>query len=53
MQPLAKKKTQWKADLLFALKFVQQQHSKSYTEVTPMTDLLLRSAHILEPVQTM
>ena len=49
MRALAKKKTKWKKDLFFAVKFVQQKLSKYYTEVTPMTGMLLISAHILDP----
>jgi hypothetical protein len=46
---LAKKKTQWKEDLFFAVKLAQQKLSKYYAEVTPMTGMLLISAHILDP----
>jgi hypothetical protein len=49
MRALAKKKTQWKEDLYFAVKCAQQKLSKYYSEVTPMTGLLLISAHILDP----
>jgi hypothetical protein len=49
MQALAKKKTQWKEDLYFAVKCAQQKLSKYYSEVTPTTGLLLISAHILDP----
>jgi len=49
MRALAKKKTQWKEDLYFAVKFARQKLSKYYTEVTPMTGMLLISAHILDP----
>jgi len=48
MRALAKKKTQWKEDLFFAVKFARQKLSKYYTEVTPMTGMLLISAHILD-----
>jgi len=51
MQALAKKKTQWKEDLLFAVKFARQKLSKYYTEVTPMTGMVLISAHILDTFQ--
>jgi hypothetical protein len=46
---LAKKKTQWKKDLFFAVKCAQQKLSKYYTEVTPTTGMLLITAHILDP----
>jgi len=51
MQALAKKQTQWKEDLFFAMKFAWQKLSKYYTEVTPTTGMLLISAHILHPFQ--
>jgi hypothetical protein len=50
-QALAKKKTQSKEDLFFALKLAQQKISKYYAEVTPTMDKILISAHILEPFQ--
>jgi len=49
MRALAKKKTQWKEDLFFAVKLARQKLSKYYAEVTPMTGMLLISAHILDP----
>jgi len=49
MQALARKKTQWQDSLYFAVKFAQQKLSKYYTKVTPMTGMLLISAHILDP----
>jgi len=48
MQALAMKKTQWKEDLYFAVKFARQKLSKYCSEVTPTTGLLLISAHILD-----
>jgi len=48
MRALAKKKTQWKEDLFFAVKCMRQKLSKYYTEVTPTTGILLISAHILD-----
>ena len=48
MRALAKKKTHWKEDLFFAVKFVWQKLSKYYTKVTPMTGMLHISAHILD-----
>jgi len=49
MRALAKKKTQWKEDVFFDVKFARQKLSKYCTEVTPMTGMLLISAHILDP----
>jgi len=49
MRALAKKKTQWKEDLFFAVKIAPQKHSKYYAEVTPTTGMHLISAHILNP----
>jgi hypothetical protein len=37
MRVLAKKKTQWKKHLFFAVNFALQKPSKYYTEVTPTT----------------
>jgi len=51
MRALAKKKTSWKEDLFFAVKFVRQKLSKYYTEVTLITGMLLISAHIIDPFQ--
>jgi len=53
MQALAKKKTPWKEELFFAVKFVPQKLSKYYTEVTPTTGMLLISAHILDPFRNL
>jgi len=47
MWALAKKRTEWKEDLYFAVKFACLKLSKCYAEVTPMTALLLISARIL------
>jgi len=49
MRALAKKKTQWKEDLFFAVKLARQKLSKYYVEVTPTTGMLLISTHILDP----
>jgi len=49
MRALAKKKTQWKEDLFFAVKCTQQKLSKYYTEGTPTTGMLLITAHIRDP----
>ena len=49
MWALAKKKTQWKEDLFFAVKLAWQKLSKYYSEVTAMTVMLNISAHILDP----
>jgi len=49
MRALAKKKTQWKEDIFFAVKLARRKLSKYYAEVTPTTGMLLISAHILDP----
>jgi hypothetical protein len=49
MQDLAKKKTPWKEDLFFAVKFPRQKLSKCYTEVTPTMGMLSISGQILDP----
>jgi len=48
MRALAKKKTQWKEDLFFAVKLARQKLSKYYAEVTPTTGMILSSAHIVD-----
>jgi len=49
MCALAKKKTQWKEDLFFAVKLARQKLSKYYAEVTPTTSMLLISTQICDP----
>jgi hypothetical protein len=49
MRAMAKKKTQWKEDLFFAVKLARQKLSKYYAKVSPMMGMLLISAHILDP----
>jgi hypothetical protein len=49
MRALAKKKTQWKEDLFFAVKLARQKLSKYYAEVTLTTGMLLISPNILDP----
>jgi hypothetical protein len=49
LRALAKKKTQWKEDLFFAVKFAGRKRSTYYTEVTPTIGMLLISANILYP----
>jgi len=51
MRASAKKMTPWKEYLFFAVKLARQKLSKYYTEVTPMTRMLLISAHIVDPVR--
>jgi hypothetical protein len=51
MRTLAKKKTQWKKDLFFAVKCVRQKLSKYYTELTPTTGMLLILARILDTLR--
>jgi hypothetical protein len=53
MRALAKKKKQWKEDSFFAVKCAQQKLCKYYTEVPPMTGMLLNSTHILDPFRNM
>jgi len=48
MRALAKKKTQWKEDLFFAVKLARQKLSKYYADMTPTTGMLLISAQILD-----
>jgi len=49
MWALAKKRTQWKEDLLVAVKLARQNLCKYYAEVTRKTSMLLISAHIHDP----
>jgi len=49
MPALAKRKTQWKEDLFFAVKCSWRRLSKYYTEVTSTTGMVLITAHILDP----
>jgi len=49
MRALAKKKTPWKEDLFFAVKFAWQKLYKYYAEVNPSTGMLLIAAQILDP----
>jgi len=48
MRALAKKKTQWKEDLFFAVKLAGQKLSKYYAEVTATTAKLLIFAQIID-----
>jgi hypothetical protein len=49
MRALVKMTTQGNNDLYFAVEFAQCKLSKYYSEVTPMTSLVLIPAHILDP----
>ena len=49
MRALAKKRTDWKEDMFFTVKLARQNLSKYYAEVTPLTGMLVVSAHILDP----
>jgi hypothetical protein len=49
LRALAKKKTQWKEDLYFAVKFARKKLSKYYADVTPETGMLLIAAQIMDP----
>jgi len=46
---LALKKTPRKEDLYLAVKLARQKLSKYHSEVTPMTSMLLISAHVVDP----
>jgi hypothetical protein len=48
MGAFAKMKTQRREDLFFTVKLARQKLSKYYAKVTPMTGMLLISAHILD-----
>jgi len=48
MWALAKRKTQWKEDLFFAVKWAWQKLSKFNAEVTPTTGIFFISANILD-----
>jgi len=48
MRALANRKTQWKEDLFFAMKFTRQKY---YAQVTQSMGLLPISTHILDPFQ--
>ena len=48
MWALAKKKTQWKEDLFFAVKLAWEKLSKYYAEVIPTTGMLQIAVHILD-----
>jgi len=50
-QALARQMSPWQEHLYFAVKLARQTLSKSYTQVPPVTGMLLISAHILDPVQ--
>jgi len=49
MRALAKRKTDLKEELFFAVKLALQNLFNYYIEVTPSTGMLLISAHILDP----
>jgi hypothetical protein len=49
MRALANKKSQRKEHLFFAMKLARQKLSKYYTEVTPMTGMILISPNVLDP----
>jgi hypothetical protein len=49
MRALARKKTQQKEEVFFAVKLAQQKLSKYYAEGTPTTGMVPISAHILDP----
>ena len=47
MQALAKKKTEWKENLYFAVELARQKLPKCYAKVTQTTGRQLIAAHIL------
>jgi len=51
MQAVAKKKSQWKEDLYFAMNYARHKFSKYCAEVTPAMGMLLITAHLLHPLQ--
>ena len=51
MIAVAKKKTQWKEDLFFAVELARQKLSKYDAEVTPSTGMRVIAAHIRNPVR--
>jgi len=53
IRALARKTIPWKEELSFALKLARQKLSKPYADVTPMTGMLLGSAHILDSFPTL
>jgi len=53
LRAVAKKKSQWKEDLFFAVKLARQKVSKYYAKVTPTTGMLLISAHLHDPFRKM
>jgi hypothetical protein len=48
MRARAKKTTQWKEEVFFAVKLARRKLSKSDAEMTAMMGILLISAHILD-----
>jgi hypothetical protein len=51
MRALVMKKTKWKEDQYFAMKFAQQKLSKYHSEVTATSGFHPISAHIRDPFQ--
>jgi hypothetical protein len=49
LRALAKKKTEWKRDIYFALRSARTKLTKYYSTVTPDTGVLLIIAHLLDP----
>jgi hypothetical protein len=48
MQAWARKQTQWKEEVFFAVKLARPKLSKYYAEVTPTTGMLQICAHMLD-----
>jgi hypothetical protein len=51
MCALARRKTQSKQILYFAMKLAQQKRSNNYAEVTPTTGVIFLEARIVDPFQ--
>ena len=49
MRALAKKKTHWKKDFYFTIRFMPQKLARYYAKVAASTVMLLHSALILDP----
>jgi len=53
IRAFARKKTEWKEDLFFAVKLARHKLSKYHAEVSPTTGMPLISADILHPFQNL
>lgn len=50
MRSSDKKKTQWNQHMCFAIKLARQKLTEYYNAVPPMTVILLKDGHIINPV---